>query len=55
MVKKIDAFHKNKTWLLIELMAERKDIGSRWVFKNKLKAVGKVEKHRSCLAANGNS
>ena len=43
--------HKNEAWDLVELPARRKPIGSKWVFKKKKNAEGKVEKHKAQLVA----
>jgi hypothetical protein len=44
----IDALHKNKTWELVDLLAGRKAVKSKWVFK--LKADGR---HHTRLVAKG--
>eukprot|EP00253_Pinus_taeda_P001453 PITA_01453 len=41
------SLHKNEVWDLVELLARRKPIGSRWVFKKKKNAEGKVEKYKA--------
>jgi hypothetical protein len=46
---------KNEAWDLVELPTRRKPIGTKWVFKNKLNAEGKVEKYKARLVAKGNS
>eukprot|EP00253_Pinus_taeda_P011406 PITA_11406 len=35
MVDEMASLHKNEAWELVELMAGRKPIGSKWVFKKK--------------------
>eukprot|EP00253_Pinus_taeda_P029140 PITA_29140 len=47
----IASLHKNEAWDLVELSAGRKPIGSKWVFKEKTNAEGKVEKYKSWLVA----
>eukprot|EP00253_Pinus_taeda_P034798 PITA_34798 len=47
------SLHKNEAWDLVELPAGRKPIGSKWVFKKKTNAEGKVEKHKAQLVAKG--
>jgi hypothetical protein len=42
---------KNEDWELVELPTGINPIGRKWVFKNKLKAEGKVEKYKARLAA----
>jgi len=39
----------------VELSAERKPIGSKWVFKKKTNVEGKVEKYKARLVAKGYS
>ena len=53
MVDEMAYFHKNEAWDLVELLAGRKPIGSKSVFKKKKKAEGKVEKYKACLVAKG--
>ena len=47
------SLHKNKAWDLVELLAGRKPIGSKWVFKKKMNVEGKVEKYNARLVAKG--
>ena len=44
MVDEMASFHKNEAWDLVELLAGRKSIGTKWVFKKKTNEEGKVEK-----------
>ena len=46
---------KNEAWDLVEFPAERKSIGSKWVFKKKTNAKGKMEKYKARLVAKGYS
>ena len=55
MVEEMDALEKNEAWDPVDFPAERKHIGSKWVFKKKLNAVGKVEKYKARLVAKGYS
>eukprot|EP00253_Pinus_taeda_P006061 PITA_06061 len=55
MVDEMASFHKNEAWDLVELPARRKPIGSKWVFKKKTNAEGKVEKYKAQLVAKGYS
>eukprot|EP00253_Pinus_taeda_P009355 PITA_09355 len=43
--------HKNEAWDLVDLSVGRKPIGSKWVFKKKTNAEGKVEKYKARLVA----
>ena len=38
MVDEMSSLHKNETWDLVELLAGRKLIGIKWVFKKKMNA-----------------
>ena len=49
MVDEIASLHKNEAWDLLELLVGRKPIGSKWVFKKKTNAKGKVQKYKACL------
>ena len=55
MVDEMAPLHKNEAWDLVELLARRKPIGSKWVFKKNKNPEGKVEKYKSRLLANGYS
>eukprot|EP00253_Pinus_taeda_P010412 PITA_10412 len=51
MVDEMASLHKNESWDLVELLVGRKPIGSKWVFKKKTNAEGKVEKYKARLVA----
>ena len=55
MVDEMASLYKNEAWDLVELPARRKFIGSKWVFKKKTNAKGKVEKYKAWLVAKGYS
>eukprot|EP00253_Pinus_taeda_P008609 PITA_08609 len=55
MVDEMASLHKNEAWDLVELPVGRKAIGSKWVFKKKTNAEGKVEKYKVRLVAKGYS
>eukprot|EP00253_Pinus_taeda_P002960 PITA_02960 len=55
MVHEMASLQKNKAWDLVELSARKKPIGSKWVFKKKTNAEGKVEKYKARLVAKGYS
>ena len=46
MVEEMEALDKNEAWDLVELHGGRKPVGSKWVFKKKLNAVGKVKMYK---------
>ena len=51
MVDEMASLHRNEAWDLVELPSGRKPIGSKWVFKKKMNAEGKVEKYKARLVA----
>ena len=55
MVDEMASLHKNEAWDLVELSTGRKPIDSKWVFKKKTNAEGKVEKYKARLVAKGYS
>eukprot|EP00253_Pinus_taeda_P024848 PITA_24848 len=55
MVDEMASLHKSEAWDLVELLARRKPIGSKWVFKKKTNVEGKVEKYKAQLVAKGYS
>eukprot|EP00253_Pinus_taeda_P007747 PITA_07747 len=55
MVDEMASLHKNEAWDLVELLARRKPIDSKWVLKKKTNVEGKVEKYKAQLVAKGYS
>ena len=55
MEEEMTSLDKNEAWDLVEFPTGRKPIGSKWVFKKKLNAEGKVEKYKAQLVAKGYS
>jgi len=53
MAKEMEAIERNHTWELTVLPDGVTPIGVKWVFKTKLNADGKVEKHKARLVAKG--
>lgn len=51
MAKEIDALNSNHTWDLTDLPPEKRAIGSKWVFKVKLKSDGSLERCKARLVA----
>jgi hypothetical protein len=43
MVEEMDALDKNEAWDIVELPAEIKYVGSKWLFKKNFNAEGKLE------------
>ena len=55
MVDEMLSLHKNEAGDLVELLAGRKPIGRKWVFKKKMNVEGKVVKYKARLVAKGYS
>ena len=53
MKKEMTSLEANDVYDLVELPKHRKVIGSKWVYKRKLKADGSVERYKSRLVAQG--
>eukprot|EP00253_Pinus_taeda_P017646 PITA_17646 len=51
--KEYDALIKNDTWKLVDPPFGTKPIGCKWVYKNKYKADGSLDKHKARLVAKG--
>ena len=43
----------NDVWELVDLPAEKKAVGSKWVYKVKTRADGSIERHKTRLVAQG--
>jgi hypothetical protein len=55
MVEEMDALDKNEACDIVDLPAGRKSVGSKWLFKKKFNAQGKVEKYKAWLVEKGYS
>ena len=53
MQKEYDALIKNGTWKLVDPALETKPISCKFVYKNKYKAYGSIDKHKARLVAKG--
>ena len=53
MKTEMESLKINDVWELVELPEDRKVIGSKWVFRVKTDADGKVETHKARLVAQG--
>ena len=53
MTKELQALAANDTWLLVDLPKGKKPIGSKWVYKVKLKSDGTLERYKARLVAKG--
>ena len=55
MVEEMDALDTNEAWDIFEFPFGRKYVGSKWLFKKKFNAQGKVEKYKTRLVEKGYS
>ena len=53
MQKEYDALIKNDTWKLVDPLLGTKPIGCKWVYKNKYKTDGSLDKHKARLVEKG--
>ena len=53
MTKEMSSLKANNVYDLTELPKDRKPVGSKWVFKRKIKADGSVERYKARLVAQG--
>ena len=53
MEKEYDTLIKNGTWRLVDPPIRAKPIGYKWVYKNKYKADGSLDKYKARLVAKG--
>ncbi|KAF3616661.1 hypothetical protein FXO38_34397 [Capsicum annuum] len=50
---KIDSILSNHTWELVDLPLGNKPLGSKWIFKRKMKADGTIDKYKARLVVKG--
>ncbi len=53
MQREMDSLEENDVWELTELPEGRCPVGSKWVFKTKIDADGKIECYKARLVAQG--
>ncbi|KAE9596295.1 putative RNA-directed DNA polymerase [Lupinus albus] len=53
MNDELSALHKTGTWTMVSLPPDKRAIGSRWVFKIKIKSDGSIERYKARLVAKG--
>lgn len=53
MNKELQALKENNTWTIMPLPADKKAIGSKWVYKVKMKYDGTIERFKARLVAKG--
>ena len=52
---KIDSILQNHTWELVDLQPKCKPLGSKWIFKRKMKEDGFIDKYKARLVIKGYS
>ena len=55
MQAEIDALKANNSWVEVDLPPGKRAIGSKWVYKIKLRAYGFLERYKSRLVIRGNT
>lgn len=53
MAEELRAMESNHTWTVVPLPLHKQSIGCRWVYKNKYKSDGSLDKHKARLVAKG--
>ena len=53
MKKEMKSLDENDVWKLVKLLDGRKPVGSKWFFKTKTNADGKIECYKARLVAQG--
>lgn len=53
MKDEMNSMYENRTWELVDLPEGSKGIGSKWTFKIKKDACGKIQRHKARLVAQG--
>lgn len=49
----LQALEKNHPWILTKLLAEKNDVGCKWIFRVKYKLDGFIERYKARLVAKG--
>nr|GEV13128.1 ribonuclease H-like domain-containing protein [Tanacetum cinerariifolium] len=49
----IEALNENQTWIIVDLPANRKAIGNKWIYKIKYKSSGNIERYKTRLVVKG--
>ena len=53
MKEELEALHRNETWTLVQRTHDMNVVGSRWVFKTKLKSNGSIDWFKARLVSKG--
>ena len=50
-MEEMNAFKKNGTWEIVDLLKEKRTLGCKWIFTVKCKANGSIEKYKARVVA----
>ena len=53
MQEELEQIERNQVWTLVSRPVDQNVVGTRWVFKNKLNADGKIVRNKTRLVAKG--
>ncbi|XP_028753068.1 uncharacterized protein LOC114712689 [Neltuma alba] len=53
--EELSALHKNKSWVISQLLSGKKTVGCKWVFTKKYNPDGSINKYKAKLVAKGYS
>ena len=53
MAVELEALEQNHTWSIVPLLANKKAVGCKWVFRIKYEADGSIERYKARLIAKG--
>ena len=53
MDEEMNAIEKNNTWELVDLLKGKEVIGLKWIYKTKINAEGKIERHKAKIFVKG--
>ncbi|XP_039063778.1 uncharacterized mitochondrial protein AtMg00820-like [Hibiscus syriacus] len=51
--EELKALENNNTWIIVDLLKDKKPVGCKWVFTVKYKADGSIERYKARLVAKG--
>ena len=49
MYEELEQIKRNQVWTLVSSLVDQNIVGTRWVFKNKLNADGKIVRNKARL------